>query len=90
MIVTCEYTRISLVVPYFDQVQRHCAHRNHKLKSNVYLVNFSLIYLLMAECYNSIHQRSNLKLIPDTLAVLWAYLTHRLLAEHSRWLLFRT
>lgn len=28
--------------------------------------------------------------IPDTLAVLWAYLTHRLLAEHSRWLLFRT
>ena len=54
MIVTCEYTRISLGVPYFDQVQRHCAHRNHKLKSNVYLVNFSLIYLLMAECYNSI------------------------------------
>ena len=28
--------------------------------------------------------------ISDTLAVLWAYLTHRLLAEHSRWLLFRT
>ena len=43
------------IVPYFGQVQRHCAHRNHKLKSNVYLVNFSLLYLLMVACYNSIH-----------------------------------
>jgi hypothetical protein len=66
MTVTCEYTRISLGVPYFNQVQRHCAHRNHKLKSNVYLVNFSLIYLLMAECYNSIHQRSNQKTAQTT------------------------
>ena len=53
MTTTCEYTRISLSVPYFNQVQRHCAHRNHKLKSNVYLVNFSLLYLLMVACYNS-------------------------------------
>jgi len=34
--------------------------------------------------------KSKNKKLPDTLAVLWAYLTHRLLAEHSRWLLFRT
>ena len=64
MTVTCEYTRISLGVPYFGKVQCHCAHRNHKLKSNVYLVNFNLLYLLMVACYNSIHQQSNLKINP--------------------------
>jgi len=77
MTVTCEYTRISLGVPYFDQVQRHCAHRNHKLKSNVYLVNFSLIYLPMAECYNSIHQRSKMfdTAVADVLFYSYIYLS---------------